>query len=90
MMLSLQSTTYCKHLTPGPTQANVISPYPGFPRIFSVFLKPKKLRLPKYLLPETHLTQAVPAVTKEIPILTQMVQTFIAVLPLAQQLRSDT
>lgn len=55
------------YLVHGQLQANVISLYTPFTSIFSVvFPKLKKWRLPKYLLPETHLTHAMPAVTKEI------------------------
>lgn len=70
-----------KHLAHGQIQANVITLYTTFPRVFGVLLKLKNGKLIKYLLPETHLTHAMPTMAKEIPIFMQMLQTLIASVP---------
>lgn len=69
------------HLAHCQCQVNVISLYTPFLRPFSVFLTLKKWRLPKYLPQETHLTHAVPAMTKEIPIFNTDVVELIGSLP---------
>ena len=81
VILNLQLNMDLKHLAYGQIQANFISPYMTFPRVFHVLLKLKQWKLLKYLHPKTHLTHVMPTIAKEIPVLRPMLQTLITSLP---------
>lgn len=69
------------YLAHGQGQVNVSSPLYTFSQGLQCISDTEKVKVAQSLLPESHLTRAMPAITKEIPILMQMLWTLIASLP---------
>lgn len=71
------------YLSYGQGQVNVSSPLYTFSQGLQCISDTEKVKTAQSLLPESHLTHAMPAITKEIPILIPilMLWTLIASLP---------